>query len=753
MGMTKQQERGAKRILRPGSRAAAWASLLVILTSGVLWGLFGSLARADGCPNQQARSEEGWGRLPDCRAYELVSPTQKNGNQAGALQDSPTYSVASPEGEGLLYGSSGPIGSTSTGVDIFSVARRSSSEWTSSAMLPRSQGQVSFAADQLVAFDPSADLSHVLFSTQGSFAPGNPPGLSSQSLYLGGQEGSVLWVGEPRIPDPNPMLGHVEGDGLWPAGGSGSLGVVYFTYYGTLVPEDKMLNKEGDSRASHVRGEEPPGKSPWGFYEWRGGLLSNAGELPPAASNGPFDPYGAVPAAVLNQGFEDTPEEFDNEVSEDGSRAFFVSPDPTLDPEEKGAFRLGRAPELYVRETGADGRHNTVLVSRTELGQPATHGPLALARPSFLGFPSYVFASPDGSQAFFESTDRLTSKAPESPFPKEYDFDVETGTMTYLPEVTDGKGGYAAVLASSHDGSRFIFARQNEAGVPAELYLGLDSRITKIGQLPALPSSQRTTVDPVRATADGSAFVFETDAPIVSSSGGAFNNGGGYEQVYRYSVATEALSCVSCPPADVVPSGDASLSNDSNQPGPAQGNGKSHLVPTRGLSADGSRVFFDTPEALVPQDINGKRDVYEWENGNVFLISSGTGPEDSFFLDSGESGDDVFFATTDALRPADTDGGFDVYDARAPHEPNEVVGFPPPVSPAPCLSDCQGLPSAPPALGVPSGSATFSGAGNLALPVLKPPATHTPKKKPKHRASAKRRAKGSRRRGHRATRR
>jgi len=741
--------------------SGAAGSLPVVLVSGVL-GSVASVAGAEGCPNQQARSEEGWGRLPDCRAYELVSPAEKNGNNAGASQDSSKYSVTSPSGDGLLYGNGGPFGTTASGVDYNSLARRSPMGWASSALLPRSLGRVDFEADSLLAFDSSADLSHILFSTAGSFVPANPPELKSQSLYDAGPEGSISWVGEPAIPDPIPALGHVSPGGLWPAGGSPDLGTVYFTYYGTLVAEDA-------SRAPHVLGEANPRESPWGFYEWRDGRLGAAGELPPGSPNGPFDPYGAVPAAIGHEGGEDTPEEFDNEVSTDGSRAFFVSPDPTY----CGVSGLCGAdvPELYVRETegeGASTKYRTVLVSRTEQGQPAADGPLAVAAPHFSSkAPSYVYASPDGSRAFFESVDRLTSTARNDRLAKAYEFDANTDTLAYLSEVADlplmskeGRAvGTSPILTSSKDGSRFMFVKDEQVGaepVPKELDLWSGGRVAERIALPR-PASTPTNnggelfVDPMRATADGSVFVFETDSPIRSRSGSTFNNGGGFEQVYRYDAASEVLSCVSCPPAGVTPSGDASLSNDSVQPGPAQGIGKTHLVPTRGISADGSRVFFDTPEALVPQDINGKRDVYEWENGNVFLISSGTGPEDSFFLDNSESGDDVFFATTDALVPADTDGGFDVYDGRAPHEPNEVVGFPPPVSPAPCLSDCQGLPSAPPALGVPSGSATFSGAGNLAPPVLKPPTTHTPKKKPKRRASTKRRAKSSRRRGHRTT--
>jgi hypothetical protein len=44
---------------------------------------------------------------------------------------------------------------------------------------------------------------------------------------------------------------------------------------------------------------------------------------------------------------------------------------------------------------------------------------------------------------------------------------------------------------------------------------------------------------------------------------------------------------------------------------------------SRYLSDDGGRVFFNCSDALVPQDINGAEDVYEWEaDGVVYLVSS-----------------------------------------------------------------------------------------------------------------------------------
>ena len=106
--------------------------------------------------------------------------------------------------------------------------------------------------------------------------------------------------------------------------------------------------------------------------------------------------------------------------------------------------------------------------------------------------------------------------------------------------------------------------------------------------------------------------------------------------------------------------------------------------------------------------VQGK-DVYEWENGVVYLISSGKSPLDSFFLDNSENGDDVFFATAQGLVPGDTDGAYDVYDARVPQP-----GDNPPSVAVPCEgSICQGPPRVPSPLAAPA-SATFSGLGNPA---------------------------------------
>jgi hypothetical protein len=150
------------------------------------------------------------------------------------------------------------------------------------------------------------------------------------------------------------------------------------------------------------------------------------------------------------------------------------------------------------------------------------------------------------------------------------------------------------------------------------------------------------------------------------------------------------------------------------------------------MSDDGSYVFFDTADALVPQDSNGTLDVYEWEvqgtggcespQGYVHLISSGEDPAPSFFLGVSVDGSNVFFGTHARLVPQDTDTNGDLYDARICEAESPCIG-PPVGETAQCEGDaCQNPPSAP--IDSTPASLTFSGAGNLA-PEVKPPAKLT----------------------------
>jgi hypothetical protein len=177
----------------------------------------------------------------------------------------------------------------------------------------------------------------------------------------------------------------------------------------------------------------------------------------------------------------------------------------------------------------------------------------------------------------------------------------------------------------------------------------------------------------------------------------------GEREVYVYESEPDGLYCASCSQED--------------EPG------SSGLLPVslsntymyRWLSADGSRVFFDSGSALVPQDTDGDEDVYEWERdgagsceraqGCVYLLSGGTAG--SVFIDASVSGNDVFFVTLAQLLPQDGNEVPDVYDARVGGQQ---------VAHSKCSgTGCQGPPTAPPPFATPA-SVTFEGVGNFPAP-------------------------------------
>jgi hypothetical protein len=659
--------------------------------------------------------------LPDGRVYELVSPADDDGNEAGAsaLTTSFTgrtpaaahYSVASAEGDSVLFEGTGPMGETASPDMTMFVATRMGSGWKTRSLLPSPLQTVSGFGT--LEGEPkhvlmSSDFSNALVTAGAEYtlAPGMPTGCFEQ-LYLAGSDPFVpaTWMTQSgkceRIGSPNSEIGV-------PAGGSPDFSTVYFSYRGRLLPEDSVRSSES-----------------WGFYEESEGAVREAGVLP----NGTVDPLGAVPAVSLgtvvgyNRGL------VGNQVSADGSRAFFVSPSPEACEQSGGC--ASDPPELYVREEGA----RSVLVSKDTL-LPEVEG-LSIAAPRGivplnriitaetgidpeLDETPYVLASVDGSQAFFQSKDRLTGEAPENTSVKTYDFDVNTGSLTYLPGVT-GK-----LVGTDTEGSSLVFVRPASSSSPAEVDLWRGPGSGSVTPITQLPGSEE--VEPVRLSSDGSVVVFTTPALIPG-----FNNGGRSERtnsggepnenIYRYDSMTDTLGCVSCSPAGVAPAS-ASMSDFHEHAIEHDSSQDIGMLDERGISANGDRVFFETSAPLVPQDVNtsttvpGREhedmvsqgvDVYEWENGVVYLISSGKSGRDSYFLDNSESGNDVFFTTTEGLVANDTDGGYSVYDARIPRP-----GDNPLPAATPCEgSACQGPPRVQSPLAAPA-SMTFSGIGNPA---------------------------------------
>ena len=80
--------------------------------------------------------------------------------------------------------------------------------------------------------------------------------------------------------------------------------------------------------------------------------------------------------------------------------------------------------------------------------------------------------------------------------------------------------------------------------------------------------------------------------------------------------------CVSCNPGGVPPVSNSLFERS------AAGKGALDGSPVPAMSDNGEYVFFDTADALVPQDTNGTLDVYEWHADQCLAdqLRSGLGP-------------------------------------------------------------------------------------------------------------------------------
>ncbi len=308
-----------------------------------------------------------------------------------------------------------------------------------------------------------------------------------------------------------------------------------------------------------------------------------------------------------------------------------------------------------------------------------------------------------------------------------------------------GSGGESIMVNVSSDGSRVYFISQKSLGGEeseegeSNFYTWNESVLEFIGVLDPLDIedvsmgqglgrwvtsalSPRPTATigiaqvPARSTSDGKVLVFESRANLTNTS----YDDDGHLQVFRYeSEATdsERLICVSCNPTGGVAASDARLQIPqegqlvSTNPSPVNA-----ISSIANVSADGAMVFFQSRDRLVSRDLDGKLDVYEWEtektggcdrnDGCLSLISYGRSTADDYLYAMTPDGQDVFFLSGDTLASEDPDGIPSIYDARI------AGGFPSAIpSEDACLDEaCQPAVVAPTDL-TPA-SSTFEGPGD-----------------------------------------
>jgi hypothetical protein len=691
-----------------------------------------STARADAsCPNEQLRAEQPYGlRLPDCRAYEMVSPLEKGDYDATSAVSDATR--ASLSGNALTWESEGSFADAEGHLFLNQyIARRGADGWSTQSITPPYTAY--FTAAAVGPFTAMAFTPELSEGVAESDVPLTDEALSEyENLYVADLAST-------------PLSYRLVTNGV-PYG-------VARLQIGVDPPEVAGVSTD----LSHVVYTEAAHVS-----EWVNGTLSLASLTPEGE---PMESAGA--GGAQQPGRDHTPSSDSDSwrsVSADGSVVFFTGPNTDADDTPDR--------QLYVRENGT----RTIEVSKSQRTPEDPSGPQS-AR--FQG------ASLDGSQVFFTSCAKLTDDAtasagPDGPpacFPGEpgagddiYEYDLETGLLTDLTidKLTAEKKGdpdgakVLGVADISEDGSYVYFVAEgtlttgenSQGNEPISeepnlyvAHLEDGQWTTKFVATLAPPTSyfgarggqeggdsedwdESPALNSVRETPDGTNLAFLSTKSLTGYDNTDANTGELDTEVFSYDALTEKLVCVSCNPSGAQPIGPSSWEAKQEFPYALQG------YTPRSYSENGGRLFFNSKDALVPHDSNGRQDVYEWEqdgegscgqtSGCIYPISDVAGNYESFFLDASPNGNDVFFATEDQLVPADTDFHIDIYDARVDG------GFPVSTEPPGCDNgdSCKGPVSPQPGVFGAPASATFSGAGNLApAPAAKPAVKPKPKAK------------------------
>jgi Tol biopolymer transport system component len=598
-------------------------------------GVMPAVATAEGCPNEQFRTGLSAG-LPDCRAYELVSPVEKNGGAVRSADQEFEYWESSVNGAQVVYSSTQGFADSKSTVDFALpyLASRDANGWSTQALLP-SQAATGFVLD--IRFGVfSSDLSSGVLTIRTDAPPlvsGEPQ--NNQNLFVRNND-------------------------------DGSYRLIDVTPAGIAPEEARLLGASSD--LSHVVFEERAqltANAPAGqvnLYEWNSGTLSLLSVSPEGTALVGEEPQGIY-------------------VSEDGSRVVF-----------------GMNHCLYLRENDA----RTV-----QLDAPGMFGNFEAASSDF----SKIFFSDDASAG-------LTGDTVPGSGMNLYEYDLSTGRLIDLTpsahvELANGGEG-DGVPGVARDGSYVYFIAHGSlvAGATAgqrNLYVWHDGVTSFIATGQGLVPFGSGILGgpgsiPGGISSDGTHLAFESEASLTGYDNTDANTGQADTEVFLYDAITRRLVCASCDPSGARPIGSSLMSPP-----------KQSEIDTLGelgyrqrfLSPDGSRLFFNSSDALVPSDSNGRQDVYEYEGGQAHLISGGTGREDATFVDASASGNDVFFVSTQQLVGQDQDQQFDLYDARV------GGGFPSPSQPVGCTGEgCRAAPGLLPVPGMP-GSLAFTGAGNL----------------------------------------
>ncbi len=652
------------------------------------------------CPNSAVRQQNESQYLPDCRAFELVSPEETGNVELTNAEANPDpYAVNPPRFafNGYLGGVQGTEPTNALGADTY-IATRTNTGWKT--RLVGLRGYEGTAAGTLYT-DPTFSKFLDWRENGGFEGEPQPP---HQVPYIWDTEGGFIerW---PSNPDSYPGLEELEGgfqnspdlthlaisstnvaltnEGLTTGAGSA---YDYEAKTGSMT----LISKDANGKDIELEPGEAASPPPLGILFPGGSFQFYGQELTgekPAPTNAPISTDGShILMATAKEPF-----------------GFFTYPPPPM--------------RLYMRV------HDAVTYE-VSVGKDV----------------SYVGMTPDGTKVFFTSPERLNSEDTDNSVdlymwseagdkltlvskagPEAEDTgnsDECTTTWTTNCGITTISGEDLTDNSfSSETGEIYFYSPEQldgTKGTPGQenLYVYRNGNPQFVATLK--PGGEKGPITRIQVSPDDSHMAFVTASQLT-----AYNNGG-LKEMYAYDPATRKLVCVSCRPDGQPPAHDVEAS-------------KMGIF----MSDDG-RTFFATKDPLVATDTNEQLDVYEFTEGRPQLITTGTGTtltRHAIYGGAGNAGQEglagvsadgvnVYFSTRDVLVPQNHNGPFlSYYDARAAGG----FAFEPGLAPCEAADECHGEGNAAP---VPP---TVTSEGNLGDRGNAPnPSAHKSKPKKQH---------------------
>jgi hypothetical protein len=580
--------------------------VLATVVAGLLSaGSVAPAAAGDTCANAAVRAQTGATGLPDCRAYEMVSPPYKEGfpvdlGKSGYTDDGiVTYTSTgsfADNADGMLlamsyastragagwvtkaFGPPDPIYNTGTTGNYAQSVDLRRSLWT---MTPRSAPAEAFGfwlrgsdgaftrigdAETSVASRPfirlvSDDLSHIVFDYGTPDTTGNPVTRLWEHAGTGNGAPRLVSVdnnGQPTASNTAPS--DMSGDGR----------VIVF-----------VANRDGVRQVwARINGSVSVAVSR--------SECTRASDDPGGACNGASAAYYAGAA-------------------DDGSRVFFTTDQQLVNGD------IDQTSDLYACDIPAGvpvpvGSANPCASLRQVSGTGAD-----------AQVENVVAVSDDGSRVYF----------------------VAQGVLADNLGIGAGEIGDVSAAAGRHN--LYLWERDgaHPAGQTRFVARLVDNDLTE----PLITKAEMTP--------DGRYLLFVTGNRLVMG-GPSADEDNNVADVYRYDASTGMMVRVSTSVAGGGGNGDfaASTGRTSASSGP----------PSSSMTSDGSTVIFGTGEALSRDDTNGAGDVYSWRDGDVSLISTAGGGAPWGITPSGR---DIFFTTSSPVLAADGDLITDIYTARA----------------------------------------------------------------------------------------